>query len=170
MRHLLIALLLTGCTVNGNNAQPPPCTAPTGMQPDTSPTVLRVSAGSPASVPTGSDGYVISANGAGGYTLFWIDAANSPRCYSGTITVTGQIDASQTHPHGNSAPSLVLVDNQIAFASVPQGVGDGVDFVSSSEPIYITALVDSQHAPDIFFEEPTLGSATTASPAAFTSP
>jgi hypothetical protein len=170
MRHLLIALFSTGCVVVHDNSQPPPCSPPTGMQPDTTPTVLHVTAGSPASVPTGSDGYVISGNGQGGYTLFWIDAVNSPRCYSGTITVTGQIDASQTHAHGNSAPSLVLVENQIAFASVPEGVGDGVDFVSSSEPIYITALVDNAQAPNIFFEEPSIGSAVVASPAAFTSP
>jgi hypothetical protein len=169
MRHLIFAFLLSGCVVVHENAQPPPCTAPTGMTPDTTPPVIHILAGT-AGVPSGSVGYALAGNGQGGYTFTMIDDVGSTRCYTGAITVTGQLDPSQTRVTSGSL-SVVLVDNQIAWAVVPQGQANTFELVSSSEPIYITALVDGAEAPDIFFTDPTLQTtATTSSPAAFTSP
>jgi hypothetical protein len=170
MRHLMFAFMLSGCVVVHENPQPAPCTVPTGMTPDTTAPVIHISATAvTGGVPAGSVGYAIVGNGQGGYTFTMIDDVGSPNCYSGAITVVGQLDPNHTQPTSGSL-SWALADNQIAWAVVPGAQANTFELVSSTEPIYVTALVNGAEAPDIFFIDPTLNTtATTSSPATFTS-
>jgi hypothetical protein len=126
-----------------------------------------------ASIPGGDLGYLVTANGQGGYRVTWTDTLGSAARFSGTITVDGTIDANQTRGFSGAESITFVGANQIAFESVPGANLDGVDLVSSTDPIYLDAQIDGSHAGvDIYFT----GASTDRlllsgyDPVAFTSP
>jgi hypothetical protein len=167
------ALLLAGCTVSGGNQ--PACVVPTALQPDFTVAAVHVTPQASAAVPAGSVGYAMIAttvNGAAGWTLLWVGATGTSSCYSGQVSVAGQIDGASIAPYMNSSPSLVPVDSAISFASVTGTRVAGFSFTASSSIIYVTTLVDGSPTNATLAYAP-VGSATeasTPSPAAFTSP
>jgi len=106
----------------------------------------HVRAGAASALPDGDIGYVITANGDGGYRVTWSDTVGSPARFSGTITTDGQFDPSQFN-HFSGAEDLVMSADlkTITFDSIPGSDLDGVDLVSSTDPIYLDATVDGSH-------------------------
>ena len=190
MRNLIhVGLLLglgfvaTGCVVGGDPAPyhdggppPPPAPALDAARPLGAQQMLgyRVAANASAELPAGDLGFVITANGAGGYRVTWSDTYGSAATFSGTITTDGYFDPSQLSGYsGAESIELSPDDSTITFASQPGSYVDGVDLVSSTDPIYLDLSVDG--APSgfgIYFTGAESGAQLNSdyNPVAFTSP
>ncbi len=135
----------------------------------------HVAAGAFAEIPGGDIGYLVTANGQGGYRLVWTDTAGSPAVFSGTVATDGTFDPNQLvnlNPGGN-ARVLLNGPSEIDFDSIPGATLDGVDFVTSTEPIYVDALIDGSRVDvGIFFTGAITGALNVSGfdPVAFTSP
>jgi hypothetical protein len=134
----------------------------------------HVRAGAAAALPDGDLGYVVTANGQGGYRVTWTDTWGSAARFSGTITTDGYFDPSQLQ-HFSGGEHLYLSDDlrTVYFDSVPGTVLDGVDVVSSTDPIYLDAAVDgSRSGFGLYFTGADTGQVLAAqyNPLAFTSP
>src|SRR5207245_8013245 len=107
----------------------------------------HVSACSSSQLPDGALGFVITANGQGGYRVTWSDTYGSAAHFSGTITTDGYFDRSQVAGY-SGAENILLSDGDrvISFASTPGSYVDGVDLVSSTDPIYLDVNVDGQRS------------------------
>jgi hypothetical protein len=186
MNRLLSALLLAtlssgGCIVvdhGGGNADPTPPRADQAGEPTLSfgkdgYPGYRVLAGSTASIPSGDLGYLITANGAGGYRLVWTDTLGSAAEFHGTITADGGFDMRQTRGFSGAEELTYSAANQITFRSVPGRAVDGVDLVSNTDPIYVEALIDGTRAGvALYFTGASTGALVSSAfdPVAFTSP
>jgi hypothetical protein len=94
----------------------------------------------------------VTANGQGGYRVTWTDTLGSAARFSGTITVDGTIDGSQTRGFSGAESITFVAPNQVAFESVPGANLDGIDLVSSTDPIYLDAQIDgSRSGVNIYF-------------------
>jgi hypothetical protein len=172
----VIAALASGCVVvrdpgpgPGNLIEPLVSLGPTNYP------GYRVLAGAATSIPGGEIGYLVTANGQGGYRVTWTDTINSPAQFSGTITVDGTIDKNAAQTHGFSGQETLVFsgDNQITFTSIPGNDVDGVDLVSSTDPIYLDAKINGSHVGvNIFFTGATTRAVNESAqnPVAFTSP
>ncbi len=162
--------LLSGCVVEHSHGPGPgPVVIPQAGGSGT----YHVLAGGSAEIPGGDLGYVVTANGQGGYRVAYTDTLGSSSEFSGHVTTDGVFDPSQlTSLSGN--PSFTLTaPNRIDFASIPGAALDGFDLVSSTDPIYLDARVNGfETGFDILFAEAPDGAVVTSSfnPAAFTSP
>lgn len=172
----------SGCIVvhdHTGNPGPQPTPAPSNepldnLGPQQSPG-YHLLAGASTMLPAGDLGYLVTANGQGGYRVTWTDTQGSPAHFSGTITVDGTIDPSQTHGFSGQESITFTGVNQVAFDSTPGSDVDGVDLVSSTDPIYLSASIDGATNPTdvaIYFTGATTQVVNISSldPVAFTSP
>lgn len=134
----------------------------------------RVRAGAASELPSNDRGFIVTANGNGGYRLAWGDFAGSTSEFSGVISTDGQLDPTQVQPFSGQENLTLAADNRsLAFDSTPGGALDGVDVVSSTDPIYVDALVDGSRVGfNIYFTgaESSLLLVSDYDPVAFTSP
>ena len=134
----------------------------------------RVRANAASELPANDRGFIVTANGNGGYRVTWSDFSGSTSQFSGTISTDGQFDPTQLLPFsGNENLTLARDNSSFTFESTPGGALDGVDMVSSTDPIYLDAMVDGSHVGfGIFFTgaESSLLQSSDFDPVAFTSP
>jgi len=183
---LAFALSATGCFVAGDpapyhdNGRPPPAPAPAPALDAARPLGLqgmlgyRVEANASAELPAGDLGFVITANGQGGYRVTWSDTYGSAAAFTGYITTDGYFDPTQVRGYSGAEDiQLSADDSTITFGSTPGSYVDGVDLVSSTDPIYLDLRVDgAQTGFGIYFTGAESGAQLAAdyNPVAFTSP
>lgn len=160
---LLGSLLLAGC---GSSADRPVRLGARGLF------GYHLRAGASSAVPDGEIGYVVTANGQGGFRLAWVAFSGSGSSFTGTITSDGSIDPASVAGFSGREQITVAADgSRVDFASVAGAAPDGVDLVPSVDPIYVDARIDGAPA-NIFFT----GADTSRlyrsayNPVAFTSP
>jgi len=181
---LAVALNATGCFVaadpgpspyHGGGNPPPPAPALDAARPLGQAQLLgyRVAAGASAELPAGDLGFVITANGNGGYRVTWSDTYGSAAGFSGSITTDGYFDVSQVRGYSGAEDIQISADQGvITFSSTPGSYVDGVDLVSSTDPIYLDLSVDgSRSGFGIYFTGAESGAqlASDYNPVAFTS-
>jgi hypothetical protein len=188
---LSFGLIATGCIVAPSPApapQPAPAPSP-GPAPAPAPTPqldaprplglqsmlgYRVAAGASAELPAGDIGFVVTANGQGGYRLTWSDTYGSAANFQGLITTDGQFDPSQVRGYSGAEALTIGADyRSISFSSTPGAAVDGVDLVSSTDPIYFDLYVDGARTGfSIYFTGAETGTLVSSAynPVAFTSP
>jgi hypothetical protein len=183
--HPLFALAFSslfpiGCIVVDHTPDgPPPVVSPPRADVAGEPAVsfptgtgYHVLAGGSAELPSGDIGYLVTANGQGGYRVVWSDTLNSPAHFSGTVSTDGTFDPAQTHGFSGAESLTYTGANQIAFSSVPGQNLDGIDLVSSTDPIYLDARIDGSEVVNIYFTGATTRALVNSvyNPVAFTSP
>lgn len=174
---LAAGLLATGCVVHevdgGHHGGGPVLDAPRALGAQQM-IGYRVSAGAASELPAGDIGYVMTANGQGGYRLTWSDTLGSAAVFSGSITTDGVFDANQLQGFSGAEDITLSADQgTITFSSAPGANLDGVDLVSSTDPIYVDMKVDgSRGGFGIYFTGAESGALLTSDydPVAFTSP
>lgn len=133
-----------------------------------------VAANASAVLPDGDLGYVVTANGAGGYRVVWSDTYGSPAVFSGQATTDGSFDPAQLQGFSGAEDITLSADGgTITFSSVPGANLDGVDLVSSTDPIYLDLRVDgARDGFGIYFTGGESGAQRSSdfNPVAFTSP
>ncbi len=135
----------------------------------------HVAANAGAVLPADRRGFVVTADGAGGYRVAWSDLADdSTSEFSGSITSDGTFDATQLHGL-TGLEDLSLSDDgaTLTFASTPGVRLDGVDLVASTDPIYVDARIDGVRDGFLLYFTGAQSGAQLASdynPVAFTSP
>jgi hypothetical protein len=177
----VLALSLQACVVHDNNP-PPPGNVPPRADSAGEPTLslgpqqypgYRVLAGASSAIPGGDLGYIVTANGSGGFRITWTDTLGSAAGFSGTITTDGTFDQTQTRGFSGAESLSYLAANQLAFSSTPGANVDGVDVVASTDPIYLDAAIDGSDAGvHIYFTGAQTGLVVASGydPVAFTSP
>jgi hypothetical protein len=134
----------------------------------------HVLAGAASELPAGDIGFVITANGQGGYRLTWSDTLGSTAEFAGTITCDSTFDPTQLKGYSGYETITLSSDNRtITFDSVPGSALDGVDLVSGSDPIYVDMTVNGIHSGfSIYFTgaQSSLLLTSQYDPVAFTSP
>jgi len=167
MRFLptLPLLLLAACS----SSPPPDRAVPLGPRGELG---YHVRAGAASEVPGNQLGFVVTANGSGGYRIAWVAVDGSTSTFSGTADSDGAIDPASVAPlSGREHITLDSNGTTLEFSSVPGSAADGVDFVPATDPIYVDLRIDGAPA-DIFFT----GAETSRlyrsdyNPVAFTSP
>lgn len=132
----------------------------------------HVRAGAASEVPDGDQGFVVTANGLGGYRIAWVAFAGSPSVFSATITSDGTFDPTSVLGYsGREQITLATDDSEIDVRSVPGDSADGVDFVPLVDPIYVDLRIDGAPA-SIYFTgaDSSRLRASRYDPVAFTSP
>ena len=132
----------------------------------------HVRAGAASEVPADELGFVVTANGLGGYRIAWVALAGSTSTFSGSVESDGVIDPATVAPLSGREQIVVRADGSgIDFSSVPQASADGVDFVPSADPIYVDLRIDGAPAAVFFTGADTSRLMQSAyDPVAFTSP
>jgi hypothetical protein len=145
-----------GWPLGSERAQPPATLA------------LHVAAGAPVTVPDGQYGFVVTANGRGGYRVAWVDAAGAQLRFHGSLFTDGEF--SQIVPTNMRYARLDPSGGRLDFESQP-GAGQlgTVDVVSSTDPIVVDVLAGASDGL-IYYADPSGAQRTIATPAAFTSP
>jgi hypothetical protein len=174
MRRLVIALLVTvaGCHVNVVEKMPG-ATDPELQIGQRRMVGYRVLAGASTTIPPNDIGYLITADGHGTYRVVWIDTANSPARFSGSITTDGSIDVNNTFKFNGNENITITPPSRIDFDDIPGDVLHGVDLVTSSQEIYLDASVNgSRSGFGIYFTGAGSGDVLESpyDPVAFTSP
>lgn len=132
----------------------------------------HVRAGAASEVPANDVGFVVTANGVGGYRVAWVAFTGSRSTYSGSVTTDGRFDANQIAGLSGRETITVTTDlREIDFSSVADGYADGVDFVPSTDPIYLDVRIDGGLA-HCYFTGADTGRVLLSAydPVAFTSP
>jgi hypothetical protein len=172
----LLGFVMTGCVVETPAPAPvyiPPGTSTAGDLGARALPGYHVQAGGAAEMPSGDLGYVVTANGAGGYRVAWTDTVGSAAEFHGSLTTDGEFDARQFAELGQLGSARLVAANEIDFDSVPGSTLDGFDLVSSTDPIYLDARVNGSTAGfDIIFADGSSGAQVSSAwdPVAFTSP
>jgi len=183
---LVVALPATGCIVagepyhggggGGGHPAPAPTPALDAARPLGAAQLMgyRVESGASAELPAGDLGFVITANGQGGYRVTWSDTYGSAAAFTGYITTDGVFDPYQVRGY-SGAENIEISGDQgmITFGSTPGSYVDGVDLVSSTDPIYLDLRVDGERAGfGIYFTGAESGAQLSSdyNPVAFTSP
>jgi hypothetical protein len=133
----------------------------------------HVAANSSAELPANARGFAVTADGSGGYRLSWSDVSDSTSVFSGSITTDGTFDPAQLHGLSGAEATTLGEDGAITFSSEPGTNLDGVDLVSSTDPIYVDARIDGVRAGFLIYFTGAQSGAQLASdynPVAFTSP
>ncbi len=148
MKPLLVPALACFALVGCSSGPPPDAAERLGLRGMLG---YHLRAGAASEVPGDQVGFVITANGQGGYRLAWVALAGNVSTFSGTIDSDGTFDPASTLPLSGRETITVSSDGrQLTFASVPSSVADGVDIVPSADPIYVDARIDGAPA-SIFF-------------------
>jgi hypothetical protein len=129
-------------------------------------------AGAASEVPGDAVGFVVTANGLGGYRLAWVAFDGNASTFDVTVESDGVFDPASTLPLSGNETITQTTDNRtLTAASVPSSAPDGVDFVPSADPIYVDARIDGAPA-DIYFTgaDTSRVRVTALDPVAFTSP
>ena len=132
----------------------------------------HVRAGAASEVPGDELGFVVTANGFGGYRIAWVALDGSTSTFSGSVETDGTIDPATVVPLSGREQIVVRGDGSgVDFSSVPQGTADGVDLVPSTDPIYVDLRIDGAPA-NIYFTgaDSSRLRVSRYNPAAFTSP
>src|SRR5262252_2910595 len=131
MRHAvaLIALLAAGCTVHEGAV----ALGPRGA------IGYHVAAGSAAPQP--DFGFALTANGQGGYRLFFSNRVSGPTVFSATLTTDGTFDPQQTKPL-DGRETLSMTATTVTVGGTPSTAIFGVDVVPSTDPLYVDATAD----------------------------
>jgi hypothetical protein len=132
----------------------------------------HVRAGAASEVPANEVGFVVTANGLGGYRIAWVALTGSTSTFSGSIESDGVIDPATVAGLSGREQIVVRADGSgIDFSSVPDANADGVDLVPSADPIYVDLRIDGAAAPIFFTGADTSRLYSSAyDPVAFTSP
>jgi hypothetical protein len=138
-----LAGLVAGCHVSVVDRQPTDVdpAIPIGARGDLG---YRLQGGASAEIPAGDLGFLITGAGHGTFRVTWIDTANSPAVFTGSIVTDGLIDVPNTRAIGG-AQITVTPPSSITFTSVPGANIDGVDLTTSSGEILLDAYVDNSH-------------------------
>ncbi len=188
---LTFGLVASGCIVAGdpapyNGPGPAPAPAP-APAPQPAPQLdaprplgaaamlgYRVLPNASAELPAGDLGFVVTANGQGGYRVTWSDTYGSAANFQGVITTDGYFDVNQVRGYSGAESIYVSSDaRSISFSSTPGANVDGVDLVSSTDPIYVDLTVDGARSGfGIYFTGGESGGQLNSAynPVAFTSP
>ena len=178
-----LALVASGCIVHHDdpyNPGPPsyPYLDGSGRPaPSSSTPGYHVLANAATSIPGGDIGFLVTANGQGGYRITYTDTLGSAAYFHGSVFTDGEFE-SYSNFHGlryltpsdsgpTGRPSRLDFSSQ-AFSSV-----DGLDLVSSTDPIYVDLLINGTTAGvRIFFTDAETGlvSVSAINPVSFTSP
>lgn len=125
-----------------------------------------------SALPGGAVGYVVTANGGGGFRIFWADTVSSGATFTGSITTDGQFNPPQTVQTGQFTLTRISA-NQYTWSAIPGAQVQGLDVVSSTEPVYIDGQINgTEQGVAIYFTGATSGLEQTSgvNPVAFTSP
>ena len=165
---LFLLFVVSGCHVTvQDNSEPAVALGNRGL------TGYHVLAGADTAIPDGDIGYLVTANGQGGYRLTFIDTAGSPAVFEGTITTDVAFDPNSTTKYSGAENVTFTANDRIDFSGVPGASIEGVDFVAQTDPIYIDVTVDGSHQGfGIFFTgaRTSLVQEAAFDPVAFTSP
>lgn len=132
----------------------------------------HVAAGAASEVPASDEGFVVTANGQGGYRVAWVSFAGNQRVFSAHITCDTTFDPTSVAGFsGREQITLAADATAIDAQSVVDGNPDGVDFVSQTDPIYVDLRIDGGPA-HVYFTGADTGRLLLSSfdPVAFTSP
>jgi hypothetical protein len=161
------SLFAIGCS--HGDGPPPDSAVPLGPRAELG---YHLRAGAASEVPGNAAGFVVTANGQGGYRIAWVAFDGQASTFSGSVTSDGTFDPTSVVGYsGREQINLQADGSEIDFSSVPGGSPDGVDFVPSTDPIYVDLRVDGAPG-QIYFT----GAATSRlyvsdlNPVAFTSP
>jgi hypothetical protein len=134
----------------------------------------HVRANASAGLPDGDLGFIVTANGQGGYRLSWSDTLASTAHFSGSAHTDGVFDLRQLQGATGYENLTVSSDNStVYFDSVPGASLDGVDLVPSNDPLYLDLEVNGSHQGfSIYFTGADSGQLLTSAydPVAVTSP
>jgi hypothetical protein len=125
-----------------------------------------------AALPAGDLGFIVTANGQGGYRIAWSDTQGSSAYFHGSIFTGGQFLSSNPIP-GAKLDYLTPTQGRVDFSSQPGSALDGVDVVSSTDPIYVDLMINgSTNGVAIYFTQSQTAqlSMSQIDPVAFTSP
>jgi hypothetical protein len=164
---LAASLFAVGCSHDGGPR--PDSAVPLGARGELG---YHLRAGAASEVPSDAVGFVVTANGQGGYRIAWVAFDGQTQTFSGSVTSDGSIDPTSVVPYSGREQIEVHADgSEIDFSSVPGSSPDGVDFVPSADPIYVDLRVDGAPA-QIYFTgaETSRLYASELDPVAFTSP
>lgn len=132
----------------------------------------HVAAGAASEVPASDEGFVVTANGQGGYRVAWVSFAGNQRVFSAHITCDTTFDPTSVAGFSGREQIAIAADaSAIDAQSVVDGNPDGVDFVSQTDPIYVDLRIDGGPA-HVYFTGADTGRLLLSSfdPVAFTSP
>jgi hypothetical protein len=166
MRLSFLALVIfAGC--HGPDGEPSFVLGARGL------TGYHVLAGAQTSIPGGDIGFLVTANGQGGYALYWTDTAGSPAVFTGNVTTDRGFDPNSTTKVSGSEDVTFTAIDRIDFSGVPGSALEGIQFVSQTDPVYFDLTVDGSHQGfGIFFTGARSGLVQDSlfDPVAFTSP
>jgi hypothetical protein len=114
----------------------------------------HILAGGSSLIPVGNLGYLATANGHGGFRIVWTDTRGSDAEFSGSIATDGVFDPGSIVSFNPNGTARITTNgpSEIDFDSIPGANLDGVDLVTSADPIYLTATIgNSTTAVSIFF-------------------
>ena len=101
----------------------------------------RLLAGANTSMPAGDLGFLITANGQGGYSLHWTDTAGSLAQFSGSVTTDLGFDPNATVKYGGSDVTFTS-DKRVDLSGAPGADLMGMEFVAQSDPVYYDLYVE----------------------------
>jgi len=149
MKPLLVPALASLVLTAGCSSSPPPDAAvqlgARGLL------GYHLRAGAASEVPGDDVGFVITANGLGGYRLAWVALDGNLSVFDATIESDGVFIPASTQPLSGRETITATSDGlTLTATSVPGSAADGVDFVPTVDPVYVDARIDGQPA-NIYF-------------------
>jgi hypothetical protein len=133
----------------------------------------HVAANANTSIPDGDIGFLVTANGQGGYALYWIDTVGSAAVFDGNVTTDVGFEPNSTVKYSGTEGVTFTSTRRIDFNGVPGASLQGMEFVSQTDPVYFDLRVNgSRSGFGIFFTGARTGlvQESVYDPVAFTSP
>src|SRR4051812_17447013 len=123
MRLSLLVLLIAGCHLSPDNE-------PSAILGARAMSGYHVLANADTSIPAGDIGYLVTANGQGGYALYWTDTAGSPAFFSGFVTTDRGFDPNSAMKIDGTEAVTFTATDRIDFSGTPGAAVQGIQFVS----------------------------------------
>ncbi len=143
-----------------------------GPFPSGATTTYVVAAGQGVQLPANTAGYAITSGGGGSYRIVWDANGSASQEFwgsiftTGTFTSAGPCAATVCGLESNDFVSqayAVTGGQRIDFDGFASANADGIDFVTSTEPVYFDLLIDgSRSASNVFFISNATGQLATA--------
>jgi hypothetical protein len=133
----------------------------------------RILANAATAIPAGDLGFLITANGQGGYSITWTDTLDSLAEFAGSLTSDGAFSNPELCAQCSDTGIVTNQSDLIQWVSAPGAALHGFDVVTSLDPIYLSLTVDGQTGGfGIFFTGAVTGDVIDSvfNPVAFTSP